>query len=262
MGRSSAASTTPPGAAPLARGAAARSSPSSPGPPTRKPRGPARTAGWCASRPSGWASPPSWCRSPPPARWQENARILRDWLAVQPDRPVILASVSKGGSDIKVALAGADTDPAFRNVVAWISLCGILDGTPMATGCSPGARERAGPPLLPAARPGPGVPPRPPLSRAVRRPAGPSAAPAAAHPIDQRRRLPLREHLTRRVSRRCHNRLAPSRAQRRRAGPGGRLRLPGLVYPVWGADHYLQPKSASGGLVRAILGYLDETLDR
>ena len=73
---------------------------------------------------------------------RRNARTLCDWLAVQPDRPVILVSLSKGGPDVKVALAEPDAEPAFRNVVAWISLCGILDGTRMADwllSWSPGA---------------------------------------------------------------------------------------------------------------------------
>jgi hypothetical protein len=77
--------------------------------------------------------------------------------------------------------------------------------------------------------------------------------------------FPLREHLTRRESRRCHGRLAPF-------GPndGGLMlsdvcALPGLIYPVWGADHYLQPERHIRDvrvLIRSILQYLDETLDR
>jgi hypothetical protein len=190
---------------------------------------------------------------------KENARILRDWLASQPDRPVILASVSKGGSDVKVALAGPDAGPAFRNVVAWLSLCGILDGTPLIDWLlsrSPGAgavrlyyrlrgksleflrelRYRAGGPLDRPLL----LPPHIRLISVVG--------------------FPLREHLTRRSSRNCHERLAP-------LGPNdGALvladvcALPGLVYPVWGADHYLQPKEGAGPLVRGILRSLDETL--
>ncbi len=190
---------------------------------------------------------------------RENARILCDWLMGQPEGPVILVSVSKGGSDVKVALAEPDAGPAFRNVVAWISLCGILDGTPLIDWLlsrSPGAgavrlyyrlrgrslefledlRYRSGGPLDRPLR----LPPHIRLISVVG--------------------FPLREHLTRRSSRNCHQRLAP-------LGPNdGALvladvcALPGLIYPVWGADHYLQPKGGAGPLVSALLSYLNETL--
>ncbi len=179
----------------------------------------------------------------------ENGRILRDWLDGQPERPVILVSLSKGGPDVKTALAGPDAGRAFRNVVAWVSLCGILDGTLMADWLlspSPGAVA----------------------VRLFYRLRGKSTAflrdlrYRSGGPLDQPLRLPssirlisvvgfpLREHLTRRASRRCHRRLA-------HLGPNdGALvladvcALPGLVYPVWGADHYLQPEGGAGVLVQ------------
>ena len=190
---------------------------------------------------------------------KENARILCDWLMSQPDRPVILASVSKGGSDIKTALAEPDAEPAFRNVVAWLSLCGILDGTPLIDWLlspSPGA----GAVRLYYRLRGKSLE----FFRELRYHCG--------GPLDRPLRLPshirlisvvgfpLREHLARRSSRNCHERLAS-------LGPNdGALvladvcSLPGLIYPVWGTDHYLQPKGGAGALVRGILRYLDETL--
>jgi hypothetical protein len=72
--------------------------------------------------------------------------------------------------------------------------------------------------------------------------------------------FPLREHLTRTIARRCHRRLTP-------LGPndGGLVladvcKLPGLIYPMWGADHYLQPKTDVRVLIAAILQYLAETI--
>src|SRR5439155_19556036 len=57
--------------------------------------------------------------------------------------------------------------------------------------------------------------------------------------------FPLREHMSNGVARRCHHRLMP-------LGPNdGGLVLadvcaqPGLLYPLWGADHYLRPKMRS-----------------
>lgn len=194
---------------------------------------------------------------------RRNARTLCDWLAARPERPVILVSLSKGGPDVKVALAEPDAEPAFRNVVAWVSLCGILDGTRMADwllSWSPGAvlvrlyyrlrgRSTAFLRDLRYCTGGSGGL----LDRPLRLPAHIRLISVVG--------FPLREHLTRRASRRCHERLAPF-------GPNdGALiladvcALPGLVYPLWGADHYLQPERDVGVLVRAILGYLDETLD-
>jgi hypothetical protein len=191
---------------------------------------------------------------------RENARILCDWLPNQPRRPMILASLSKGGAEVKMALAEPDAERAFENVVAWISLCGILDGTPMAewllSPWNPGAmlsrlyyRLRGqSTSFLPDLRYGPGQT----LDFSLRLPAHVRLISVVG--------FPLREHLDRGIARRCHRRLTP-------LGPndGGLVladvcALPGLVYPIWGADHYLQPKSGVNELVAAILQDLGESL--
>jgi len=118
---------------------------------------------------------------------------------------VILASLSKGGPDVKMALAEPDAERSFRNVAAWISLCGILDGTPMADWLlsrSPGAvlirlyhRLRGfSTGFLRDLRYGPGST----LDFPLRLPPHLRLISVAG--------FPLREHLTRRVSRRCHGR--------------------------------------------------------
>ncbi|HEX6899369.1 MAG TPA: hypothetical protein VF789_06630 [Thermoanaerobaculia bacterium] len=196
---------------------------------------------------------------------RRNARIVRDWLLARADRPVILASLSKGGADVKMALAEPGAERAFRNVVAWVSLCGILNGTPNADW------------LLswnPAAV----------LTRLYYRATGQrldflgDLRYGAGRPLDFELRLPahvrlisvvgfpLREHLTQGIARSCHRRMTP-------LGPNDAgliladvCALPGLIYPVWGADHYLQPKTDARPetdvreLVIAILQYLDETV--
>jgi len=192
---------------------------------------------------------------------RQNARTLCDWLLAQPERPLLLASLSKGGPDIKLALAEPDAERAFARVAGWINLCGILDGTPVAD-------------LLLSRRPD-AV-----LLRVFLRLRGRSPAflrdlrygPGGLQDVELRLPphiqlisivgFPLREHLTRRISRRCHAHLA-------RHGPndGGVIlsdvcALPGLLYPIWGADHFLQPKTDVRPLMAAILQDLGATLNR
>jgi len=70
--------------------------------------------------------------------------------------------------------------------------------------------------------------------------------------------FPLRRHLTNAFMRRCHQIISP-------LGPndGGLLladacHLPGVVYPVWGADHYLRPQNRGRQIIAAVLLHLLE----
>lgn len=184
----------------------------------------------------------------------ENAGVLSEWLAAQ-TKPLILVSVSKGGSDLKAALAHADAERAFERVIGWVNLCGILNGTPMADW------------LLSASL----------LARAnrfvyrirgrsldfladMRRYPGcvldfPLALPAhlrAVHVVG----FPLHHHLHNGLARRCHARLESF-------GPNdGSILLtdapswPGQLCPVWGADHYLRPREDVRPLLAALLSTL------
>src|SRR5882672_389822 len=62
---------------------------------------------------------------------QKNARIIVDYLSQQRDSRIVLVSLSKGGSDLKIALSLPGAVRAFEPVAAWINLCGLLDGTPL-----------------------------------------------------------------------------------------------------------------------------------
>jgi hypothetical protein len=191
----------------------------------------------------------------------ENARVILDWLHGHRQQPVILASVSKGGSDIKLALSLPGAEEAFQHVAAWISVCGILDG-------SPNVHWLLRRPLRCAfyrtlfrlrgynfdvirdLRHGPGAP----LDFPLRIP--PHIA--AMHVVG----FPLTSHLTNRLSRTLHGRIAAE-------GPNdGAIRLidacrwPGVVYPVWGADHYLRPSWELRHLAKALFAYLAESLAR
>jgi len=61
----------------------------------------------------------------------DNARQICNWLKRRRDAPIILVSLSKGGSDVKCALARPDASLAFRNVALWFNLSGMLSGTPL-----------------------------------------------------------------------------------------------------------------------------------
>jgi hypothetical protein len=190
---------------------------------------------------------------------KQNARIICDWLLEHQEQPVILASLSKGGADVKMALAEPDAAGAFKNVAAWVNLCGILNGTPMAEWLlsrNPAALVNRlyytlrgqGLGFLRDLGYGPGGP----LDCALQLPHHIRMVTIAG--------FPLREHLSSALARRCHRRLMY-------LGPNdGSLvlsdvcALPGLLYPIWGADHYLRPPTDVHQLVLSVLQYLDEEL--
>jgi hypothetical protein len=193
---------------------------------------------------------------------KQNARIICDWLLEHHEQPVILASLSKGGADVKMALAEPDALSAFKNVAAWVNLCGILNGTQMAEWLlsrNPAALlnrlyytlRGQGLGFLRDLGYGPGQP----LDCDLQLPQHVRMVTIAG--------FPLREHLSSALARRCHRRLT-------HLGPNdGSLILsdvcvlPGLIYPIWGADHYLRPQTPQTDvhqLVLAVLQYLDEEL--
>ncbi len=166
-----------------------------------------------------------------------NAAVLLDRLARR-DRPVVLVSLSKGGADVRATLATPEVD--FGGV-AWLDLSGLTAGTPLLGWLRRrplrywGTRGLLAVQRLPFAplhelRDGPGSP----LDGAFVLPPGV----AAIHVVG----FPTVATLTHPWAKRAHARLAP-------LGPndgGGvllesALRLPGDVYPVWAADHYLRP---------------------
>jgi len=187
----------------------------------------------------------------------ENGKFISDWLQSHADRRIILASISKGGADIKAAMASADAAQAFRPVIGWISLCGILDGSPTVNWLLERPIRKYFYRLLFALR---GL--RFQLFEDLRRmPGSPLDAPMnlpAAVRLLHIVGFPLQAHLTNRLSRTCHAACA-------RLGPNDgaillsdMLTLPGAVYPVWGADHYLRPSWALRSLAAAAIRYAIE----
>ena len=171
---------------------------------------------------------------------EDNATALIEHLRGMPAGPVILVSLSKGGADVRTALARED-HAAFASVRAWINISGIVCGTPLVAWLKARPLRCVGVRLLlrlrgqrfaqvEELRHGPGSPLETPL-----------LIPQwmqAIHVVG----FPRVRDLTIDWAKRGHARLAPLGPN---DGGGILLRdfvsLPGVVYPVWGADHYLKP---------------------
>jgi hypothetical protein len=186
---------------------------------------------------------------------QQNAKTILDWLADHRGERIILVSLCKGGPDVKSALSRPDAPEHFRQVSAWVNICGTLNGSLVAEwmlASKPSffiawlyckyhgsnldfLRE-----LVPSA-PGP-------LSAPLKLPAGMRLINVVG--------FPLQRHLTNRFMRLCHQRVS-------RRGPtdGGVVladvcALPGVMYPLWGGDHYLRPAARARRVISAVLEVL------
>ncbi|HET6247276.1 MAG TPA: hypothetical protein VFE47_06195 [Tepidisphaeraceae bacterium] len=189
----------------------------------------AKTLGW----PAGRVALPSL------APMAQNAEALVEHLARDPGRPTILVSLSKGGADIRAAFERADAADALKDVRAWVSLSGIITGTPLVQWLRARPLRCTGVRLLLRLRQQ-----RFAVLDELQR-GGPLDKPFAAPPgvkVIHLAGFPLQRHLSDAWARRGHRRLSS-------LGPndgGGNLlndvsRWPGVVYPVWEADHYLRP---------------------
>jgi hypothetical protein len=180
---------------------------------------------------------------------RENARIVCNWLRAQRGS-IVLVSLSKSGAEVRLALEEPDADACFADVRAWVNLSGVVRGTPMVSWLFRHPLRCLVVRLLFRLR---GYSYQA-LHEMERGPRGllngPLRIPAHLKVVHLYG-FPLRRHLRRPLSRRGHRRIAP-------LGPndGGAnlladlLDLPGAIYPVWGADHYLRPDWNLDGLIR------------
>lgn len=185
----------------------------------------------------------------------ENARIIREALAREADGSVILVSLSKGGADVRVALE--DGGEARRKVRAWINVCGLVHGTALVDALLAArwwrrlavraflARWGAGFELIRELTHAPGSP----LATRTTAPDGVYVVNVVA--------CPLSIHVTGSIAKR-HRQLAA-------LGPNDGSTLlddaivdGGVIYPVWGADHYFRTPDAPA-LIRRILLHLGTT---
>jgi len=181
-----------------------------------------------------------------------NAAIIHQWLEQHRSKKVALVSLSKGTADVKVSLALPNAAERFQNVAAWISVSGLPQGTPLVGWLDRQPLRRLGVKLwlwwrnqsysvVEELNDSPGSPlkPWPVLPDGLK----------IVHVVG----FPRRQHLTHPWAQHAYERLRP-------LGPndgGGLLladaaHLPGVVLPVWGADHYLQPAWDVTALLRRV----------
>jgi hypothetical protein len=168
---------------------------------------------------------------------RDNAESIISWLRERAGERVVLVSLSKGGADVKTALAHPRAEAAFRSVIGWINIGGTTDGSPMVAWLLERSwatliyrflfwkrgrnfqfirdlDRRAGGPLDFEVR-------LPPHMRAVHI-AG----------------FPLQRHLRGKRAAAWHKRLATWGPNDGAAILADACRLPGSVIPVWGANHF------------------------
>lgn len=183
---------------------------------------------------------------------KQNAALVGQWLKTKKQERVVLITLSKGTADLKTALKLPEAPELFRCVQTWISLSGLPQGTPLVAWLQRQWLRQLGVRILlrlrgqrnsvvEELRHGPGSP----LEK------WPTIPPhlQIVHVIG----FPLRRHLAHPWAARGYERIA-------QLGPndgGGFLlndvvNLPGTVFPVWGADHYLQPTWDATSLLRRV----------
>jgi hypothetical protein len=179
-----------------------------------------------------------------------SADAINDWLIATADaRPVLLFTLSMGSNEVRHALTRNAAARAFANVRAWTSISGLPFGSAAVDLTLANPLRRA-------------------FVRALcrlkgwhyenlrdvvrHRPDAPFALPAHVRFV-QVAAFPQREHLRDRRSRRLHRWLA-------RFGPSDGFALldelaalPGELYPVWAADHYLNGAAELDGRLAALI---------
>jgi hypothetical protein len=166
---------------------------------------------------------------------RENAAVLRSLLPDRVTEPTVVVSLSKGAADTRLAFESMTTIP--EGLRAWVIVSGLVHGTPaidwlLARWWRRVALQyllaRGGAPTELASE----FTTRSALSRRASAPAGLLVVNLIG--------CPLSHHLTTRFGRMRHRQMA-------HLGPNDGLTLlrdaivePGLVYPVWGTDHYFK----------------------
>lgn len=186
-------------------------------------------------------------------RLDNNAAIVAEWLR-RTKGPVVLVSLSRGASDVRRALERPDATERFARVTAWVSLAGTEFGSPLVQWLRTRPLRSA---LIRSLYWWYGLPFE--AIGELARSDGPDRWPTrvrSLHVVG----VTCPWHAIGRKTKRGYPRLSPLGPNDGVVLLGDATRLPGDVYPVWGADHYLRPSGRDMGvLVRQIVRYLADT---
>lgn len=183
------------------------------------------------------------------------AATIRTWLQskVTPSRTIVLVSLSKGSTEVMRALDTAAGDlSAFDRVAAWISVSGLPLGTPSLELVLRNPLRRF---FLRALCFFKGW--KLEILRDLLRYRPSPAAQLPAHlAFIQVAAFPLHRHLNDGRSRRFHLQLAGLGPNDGFAPLETLAGLPGMIYPMWGADHYLQGTPDLSVRIRNLLAFV------
>jgi hypothetical protein len=187
-------------------------------------------------------------------RLSVNARLILDWLKQNSDSPMILASISKGGSDIVAAMQSDASGDAFRNVVGWVDVCGILRGSPVVDRVSKqwwsmlgfralfAMRRWCFASVLDLRRDGGVLEPGFQVPEHLK----------VVHVVG----FPDHADFVRKKLRDFHDRIGSLGPNDGAILLSDAVTTPGIVYPVRGADHYMRPRFRVQPLCRGVLRYV------
>ncbi|HZZ77815.1 MAG TPA: hypothetical protein VFE62_04815 [Gemmataceae bacterium] len=188
-----------------------------------------------------------------------NANLVLNTLASRRERVLVVASISVGSAQFKLAIERSAGHEVWQRVRAWVNVCGLVDGTPVANllldnlnesdvamyvrwfGNLGEATVRQ---MIEVSREaGRGA------DRILGKPLG---LPEGIHLLNVVP-FPLRRHVIYEHTRLFHDVLS-------QLGPNDgfgliadMLQKPGELYPVWGADHYINLSTDVGRLADALL---------
>jgi len=182
------------------------------------------------------------------ASLKQNATILHDYLSTRNTDPFWLVSISRGSADVKAMLHQFPNAQYLNHLSQWISVSGILSGTPLTKRIN---NERANALFLRTlARMG-GISTELPAELGENQPHWTYNTDKNTFGVTLVTPISLDWHVTRAVQPR-YNRL-------KHLGPNdGIILLPellkqrGRIYPIWGADHMLRAPNLSDHFYKLI----------
>ena len=186
-------------------------------------------------------------------RLVDNANLLLSFLKRYSGRPLVLASICKGGSEVVAAMQLDPSCEQFSDVVGWVNVCGVLRGSPVVDRISKQRVRMLGLRFFFALR-------RWTIASLLdlRFDGGILEAgfdPPSHMKIVHAFGFPTEEDFTLAKLRSFHHQIGE-------LGPNDgvillhdALRAAGVVYPVLGADHYMRPRFRVQPLCRGMLRY-------